>query len=112
MADFRAVLIEQPEIALQVIKNLIHMARGLNENIRSLAMLDVYGRVAKMLLDLAVEQGGNHVIPGKLTQQDMATKVGTSREVINRALRDLDTGGYIRIEDGKITILKHLPTRY
>lgn len=112
MADFRAVLIEQPDIALQVIKNLIHMARGLNENVRSLAMLDVYGRVARMLLDLAVEQGENHVIPEKLTQQDMANKVGTSREVINRILRDLTTGGYIKTEDRKITIIKRLPSKY
>ena len=112
IADFRAVLSEQPEIALQVIKNLIHMARGLNENVRSLAMLDVYGRVARMLLDLAVEQDGTQVIPEKLTQQDIASKVGTSREVINRILRDLTTGGYIKIEERKITILKRLPAKY
>jgi CRP/FNR family cyclic AMP-dependent transcriptional regulator len=112
MADFRAVLIEQPEIALQVIKNLIRMTRGLDENVRSLALLDVYGRVARMLLDLAVEQGGIHVIPEKLTQQDMARKVGTSREVINRILRDLATGGYINIEERKITIINRLSSKY
>jgi len=112
MDDFRAVLIEQPELALQVINNLIHMTRGLNENVRSLALLDVYGRVARMLLDLAVEQGENQVIPEKLTQQEMASKVGTSREVINRILRDLTTGGYIKTEDRKITIIKHLPSKY
>ena len=112
VADFRAVLIEQPEIALQVITNLIQMTRGLNENVRSLALLDVYGRVARMLLDLAVEQGGNQVIPEKLTQQEMASKVGTSREVINRILRDLITGGYIKIEEKRITIVKRLPSKY
>ncbi len=112
MADFRAALIEQPELALQVINNLIHMARGLNENVRSLALLDVYGRVARMLLELAVEQGGNQVIPEKLTQQEMASKVGTSREVINRILRDLTTGGYIKMEDRKITIIKRLPSKF
>ncbi len=112
MADFRAVLIEQPEIALQVIKNLIYMTRGLNENVRSLALLDVYGRVARMLLDLAVEQEGTHVIPETLTQQEMARKVGTSREVINRILRDLATAGYIKIEDRKITILQRLPSKF
>jgi CRP/FNR family cyclic AMP-dependent transcriptional regulator len=112
VADFRAVLIEQPEIALHVITNLIHMARGLNENVRSLALLDVYGRVARMLLDLAVEQGGNQVIPEKLTQQEMASKVGTSREVINRILRDLVTGGYIKVEEKIITIVKRLPSKY
>ncbi len=112
MADFRAALLEHPEIALQVITNLIRMTRGLNENVRSLALLDVYGRVARMLLDLAVEQGGHQVVQEKLTQQEMANKVGTSREVINRILRDLTTGGYIKIEDKKITIVKRLPSKY
>lgn len=112
MADFRATLIDEPELALQVITHLIQMTRGLNENVRSLALLDVYGRVARMLLDLAVEQGGNHVIPEKLTQQEMANKVGTSREVINRILRDLTTGGYIKVEDKRITIVKRLPSKY
>lgn len=112
MADFRATLIAEPEMALQVITNLIQMTRGLNENVRSLALLDVYGRVARMLLDLAVEQGGNQVIPEKLTQQEMANKVGTSREVINRILRDLTTGGYIKVEDRKIMIIKRLPSKY
>ena len=112
MAEFRAALLEHPEIALQVITNLIRMTRGLNENVRSLALLDVYGRVARMLLDLAVEQGGHQVVQEKLTQQEMANKVGTSREVINRILRDLTTGGYIKIEDKKITIIKRLPSKY
>ncbi|MBI2319721.1 MAG: cyclic nucleotide-binding domain-containing protein, partial [Betaproteobacteria bacterium] len=57
-AVFKDLLVKHPEIALIVIKNLIRMARGLDENVRSLAMLDVYGRVSRMLLDLAVEQKG------------------------------------------------------
>ncbi len=107
-AQFKGLLLQHPEIALIVIKNLIRMARGLDENVRSLAMLDVYGRVSRMLLDLAVEQGGKLVIPEKLTQQQMANRVGTSREVINRILRDLTAGGYIRVEDKTIIINKPL----
>ncbi|MEK7835342.1 MAG: helix-turn-helix domain-containing protein, partial [Pseudomonadota bacterium] len=110
-AVFKGLLVKHPEIALIVIKNLIRMARGLDENVRSLAMLDVYGRVSRMLLDLAVEQRGMLVIPEKLTQQEMANRVGTSREVINRILRDLTAGGYIRIEDRTIIINKPLPPR-
>ena len=106
---FTNLLAEHPEIALIVIKNLIRMARGLDQNVRSLAMLDVYGRVSRMLLDLAVEQGGMLVVPEKLTHQEMATRVGTSREVINRVLRDLTVGGYIRVEDKTIIINKPLP---
>ncbi len=109
--EFKSVLLKHPEIALIVIKNLIRMARGLDENVRSLAMLDVYGRVSRMLLDLAIERGGKLVIPEKLTQQEMANRVGTSREVINRILRDLTAGGYIRVEEKTIIINKPLPPR-
>jgi CRP/FNR family cyclic AMP-dependent transcriptional regulator len=111
-ADFKNCLLKHPEIALHVITNLIRLARGLNENVKSLAMLDVYGRVARMLLDLAVEQDGHMVIPEKLTQKDMANRVGASREMINRILRDLTTGGYIKVESGHITIQKTPPARW
>jgi len=110
--DFKNGLLKHPEIALHVITNLIRLARGLNENVKSLAMLDVYGRVARMLLDLAVEQDGHLVIPEKLTQKEMANRVGASREMINRILRDLSTGGYIKVESGRITIQKTPPARW
>jgi CRP/FNR family cyclic AMP-dependent transcriptional regulator len=110
-ADFKKLLIEHPDIAISVIQNLIQATRGLTENVRSLAM-DVYGRVSKMLLALAVEQRGNFVIPEKLTQQEIASRVGTSREVINRILRDLSIGGYIGVKEGTITINKPLPSRW
>jgi CRP/FNR family cyclic AMP-dependent transcriptional regulator len=110
--DFKNFLREHPDIALHVIRNLIRMVRGLNENVKSLAMLDVYGRVSRLLLDLAIEQDGALVIPEKLTQKDMASRVGASREMINRILRDLTTGGYIKLEGGKITIKKTPPNRW
>ena len=110
-AEFTAVLLKHPPIALQVIRNLIRIARGLNENVRSLALLDVYGRVARVLMELAVEQDGKLVIPEKLTQRDIANRVGASREMINRILRDLSQGGYVTIEAGRITINKAPPPR-
>jgi CRP/FNR family cyclic AMP-dependent transcriptional regulator len=110
--DFKNFLLKHPLIALHVITNLIRLARGLNENVKSLAMLDVYGRVARMLLDLAVKQDGHLVIPEKLTQKEMANRVGASREMINRILRDLTIGGYIKIEGGRITIQKTPPPRW
>ncbi|HKA43373.1 MAG TPA: Crp/Fnr family transcriptional regulator [Burkholderiales bacterium] len=110
--DFRNILLKHPKIALHVITNLIRMARGLNENVKSLAMLDVYGRVARMLLELAVEKEGHMVIPEKITQKEMANRVGASREMINRILRDLTTGGYIKVESGRITIHKTPPARW
>jgi CRP/FNR family cyclic AMP-dependent transcriptional regulator len=111
-ADFRAFLLRHPEVALALIQNLIRLARGLNQNVRNLAMLDVYGRVARILLELAVEQGGKLVIPEKMTQKDIAARVGASREMINRILRDLTTGGYVSMEAGRITINKAPPARW
>ncbi len=109
--EFKNVLLKHPQLALQVITNLIHMGRTLDKNVRSLAMLDVYGRVSKMLLDLAVEEGGILVIPGKLTQQEMASRVGTSREMINRILKDLTGSGYIKVSGKRLIINKPLRSR-
>ncbi|HVJ13171.1 MAG TPA: Crp/Fnr family transcriptional regulator [Burkholderiales bacterium] len=111
-ADFRAFLLRHPEVALALVQNLIRLARGLNQNVRNLAMLDVYGRVARILLELAVERDGKLVIPERLTQKDIAARVGASREMINRILRDLTTGGYVSMEAGRITINKAPPARW
>jgi CRP/FNR family cyclic AMP-dependent transcriptional regulator len=111
-ADFRSFLLGHPPVALQLIENLIRLARGLNRNVRNLAMLDVYGRVARILLELAVEREGKLVIPERLTQKDIAARVGASREMINRILRDLTTGGYVTVEGGRITINKAPPARW
>ena len=111
-ADFKGFLLSHPEVSLQLIQNLIRVARGLNRSVRNLAMLDVYGRVARILLELAVERDGKLVIPEKLTQKDIAARVGASREMINRILRDLTAGGYVSVEDGRITINKAPPARW
>ena len=111
-ADFKAFLLNHPEVSLQLIQNLIRVARGLNRSVRNLAMLDVYGRVARTLLDLAVERDGKMVIPEKLTQKEIAARVGASREMINRILRDLTAGGYVTVEHGRITINKAPPARW
>jgi CRP/FNR family cyclic AMP-dependent transcriptional regulator len=110
--DFKAFLLGHAEVALQLIENLIRVARGLNRSVRNLAMLDVYGRVARILLELAVERDGKLVIPEKLTQKDIAARVGASREMINRILRDLTTGGYVSVHAGRITINKAPPQRW
>lgn len=111
-ADFSSFLQGHPKIGFHVIENLIKLVRGMNGNIKSLAMMDVYGRVARMLLDLATEMDGKLVIPDRLTQKDMAARVGASREMINRILKDLSTGGYIKVEGGRIVITKTPPARW
>lgn len=101
---------DNPDIALKVMRGLARRLRDLTENVRSLALMDVYGRVARMLLDMAEEKDNKLVIPQRLTQRDIASMVGASREMVSRILRDLSTGGYITIHNKIITINERLPS--
>jgi CRP/FNR family cyclic AMP-dependent transcriptional regulator len=106
---FDECLKANPAIALQVIKGLSARLRYLTENVKSLALMDVYGRVARTLLEMAEHEGDVQVIKQKLTQRDIASMVGASREMVSRILKDLSLGGYITIENKKITINEKLP---
>lgn len=109
LKDFLA---RNPPIAMGVIQGLVKRLRAADAIIGNLALLDVYGRVARTLLSLASEENGKLVITQKLTQQDMANMVGASREMINRIMRDLKSGGYIKTERGKIVIVRKPPSRW
>jgi CRP/FNR family cyclic AMP-dependent transcriptional regulator len=107
---FDECLEKNPQIALTLIRGLARRLRELTENVRNLALMDVYGRVARTLLDLAEDQDGKLVITQKLTQREIASMVGASREMVSRILRDLSIGGYITIENRIITINERLPS--
>lgn len=109
---FKEVLTNHPDIAISLIKELTRRVCLLTDNIKTLALLDVYGRVAKTLLGMAREHDGKLVIEDKLTQQDIANRVGASREMVSRILKDLATGGYISFEDKHIVIKGRLPQHY
>ncbi len=107
--DFKEFVAKSPEFTLHLILKLIRRVRALTNDVKSLALMDVYGRVARMLLDLAVERDGALVIESRPTQQEMANRVGASREMISRILGDLAGGGYIVVERDQITIARTLP---
>jgi CRP/FNR family transcriptional regulator, cyclic AMP receptor protein len=107
--DFSGFVAKNPEFSLHLTRKLIRRVRALTSDIKSLALMDVYGRVARMLIDLAVERDGALVIEAKPTQQEMASRIGASREMISRILSDLASGGYIEVEKDRITIAKALP---
>jgi CRP/FNR family transcriptional regulator, cyclic AMP receptor protein len=108
-ASFREFILAYPEFALHLIERLIQRVRLTTENVKSLALSDVYGRLVKLLLALAVERDGSLVVPEKLTQQDIAERVGASRDMISRLLKDLVAGGYLDVHDRTISILKKPP---
>jgi CRP/FNR family cyclic AMP-dependent transcriptional regulator len=107
---FRAFLVENPDFAMRVILKLILRTRGLLQSVRSLALLDVYGRVARTLLELATLENDDLVINDKPSAQDIAYLIGTSRESVSRTLKDLADGGYIQVDGKKMTITKDLPS--
>jgi CRP/FNR family cyclic AMP-dependent transcriptional regulator len=107
--EFKQMLSGHPDIAFALIKGLVVRLRLLTENVKDLALTDVYGRVVKLLSGLAQLQAGKMVIANGPTQQDIANRVGASREMVGRILRDLTTGGYLRMEGKNITINDKLP---
>lgn len=110
--EFNKILDEQPNIARTLIKNLTKRVRKLTSKVKSLALQDVYGRVAQVLTSMAVERSDKMYIDEKLTQQDIADRVGASREMVARILKDLTIGQYISFENRRIIIHGKLPAHY
>ena len=111
-SEFKSFMLDNPQFAIHLIEKLIGRVRVLTENVKSLALMDVYGRVARVLLDLAHESDGKLVIEEKLTQQDIADRVGASREMISKILKDLADGGYISVAQKRITIHRTPPRHW
>lgn len=101
---FRDCLTRFPGIGIAVMTSLAKRLRDADRKISNLALMDVYGRVADTLLELAISSDGKLIIGEKLSQQDIANMVGASREMVNRILKDLSDRGYISVEAKQITI--------
>jgi len=110
-AEFKHCLEQHPQIAFNLIRNLSLEVKRLSDDLADMALLDVYGRIVKILTEAADEQDGRLVTP-KLTQQAIADRVGCSREMVNRILRELKIGGYLSIEDKRFVINRKLPARW
>jgi CRP/FNR family cyclic AMP-dependent transcriptional regulator len=111
-AVLRDAIAGNTEFAMQLIATLIARTRIATDNIKHLALNDVYGRVAHLLLNLADKRDGDLVVRERLSQQEIADRVGASRDMVSRILKDLVTGGYISMEHKVITIKKTPPSRW
>ncbi len=107
--DFQEVMLTHPEFSMKLMSHLVTRLREATETIRKLGLMDVYRRIVVTLLNMAEEKDGKWIITEKLTQQNIANRVGASREMVARILKDLRTGQYIEMDDGYITINKALP---
>lgn len=111
-AEIERALALQPDLAFHLIQRLVQRVRTLTGTVARLASVDVYGRLVGLLDALAVEQGGQRVVPGPMSQARIAERLGASKAMVNRLLQDLMRGGYIDVSRVQIVLLKSLPPRW
>ncbi|MFC7434384.1 Crp/Fnr family transcriptional regulator [Hydrogenophaga bisanensis] len=111
LLDYIAV---HPEFALEMMARLIRRARMATESARSVALIDVYGRLVRLLNQMALEPDaqGARRLNERVTHQQLAQHLACSREMVSRLLKDLETGGYIDVRERWIWLLKPLPARW
>lgn len=111
-AEFARCLPENSSMAYAVMRGLVQRLRQADRKIESLALMDVYGRVARALLEFANEaRDGELVIRERLSRQDIAKMVGASREMVSRVMKDLEERGFIQTQDdGAIAVKDRLNT--
>jgi CRP/FNR family cyclic AMP-dependent transcriptional regulator len=106
--DFRRIMQDNFEVAWRIMCNLADRLRNADRKIESLALMDVYGRVARLLLEMSEDVNGDAVVVRKITKQDIAKMIGASREMVSRVMKDLSTQGLIEETDRGIVLRDHL----
>jgi CRP/FNR family cyclic AMP-dependent transcriptional regulator len=108
-AEFARCLPENSSLSYAIMRGLVARLRNADRQIESLALLDVYGRVARALLDMAADDSGQRVIRGKVSRQDLAKHVGASREMVSRVMKDLEERGLVEtLETGSVVLKERL----
>ena len=104
---------DHPEFAFDLLAKVIHRARAATLSTKQLALDDVYARLASLLNTLAALQAdGTRLIAERLTHQAMANRLGCSREMVSRLMKDLEGGGYLRPDADALILLRTLPARW
>ncbi len=102
--DFNKCLEDNFEMAMTVMRGLVKRLREADQKIGSLALMDVYGRVARLLLEMSEDVNGERIVVKKLAKQDIAKMIGASREMVSRVMKDLQSGGYIEVRPEGIVL--------
>jgi CRP-like cAMP-binding protein len=111
-SEFGACLPENSSLSYAILRGLVGRLRNADRQIESLALLDVYGRVARALLDMAQDEEGQRMIRSKVSRQDLAKVVGASREMVSRVMKDLEERGLIETqENGWVVLTDRLTTQ-
>jgi CRP/FNR family cyclic AMP-dependent transcriptional regulator len=94
-SSFREMLAQNPEVSMAVMRGLVARLREADRKIETLALLDVYGRVARVLLDFSEEVEGERIVKNRLPRQEIAKMIGASREMVSRVMKGLETDGFV-----------------
>ena len=105
--EFARCLPENTSMTYAIMRGLVQRLRHADRKIESLALMDVYGRVARALLEFAADTGnGELLIRDKISRQDLAKMVGASREMVSRVMKDLEERGFIQTQDNGSIVVK------
>ena len=108
--DFFQIMERNMEIFSNVISHLCFRVRELTEKVEGFALQDVYQRLSLLLMDLSdMNEKGERVVNTSLTHKNIALRIGSSREMVSRIIKDLEKGGYTSINNKVITIKRKLP---
>lgn len=110
--DFLTCIEQNPQISLKIIRTLTRRLRDATGGIRSLALDNVYRRLADKLIELAIEEDGVLALEKRYSQQDLGNMIGASREMVGKVISELINGEYIEMRDKRIHILKNLPRNW
>lgn len=111
-SDFIQWLNANPQVAISLLGVLSEKIRYLTEKVKQMALSSVYERTIKVLQSMAHKEGEIYVITNKPTQQELATMVGASREMINKVMKELTKGGYIVVQEKTLRIENKLPSNW
>ena len=105
-AEFARCLPENSSLSYAIMRGLVQRLRSADRQIESLALLDVYGRVARTLLDMSEMDGELKIIRNKVSRQDLAKVVGASREMVSRVMKDLEGRGMVQTQENGWVVIK------
>jgi CRP/FNR family cyclic AMP-dependent transcriptional regulator len=103
-ADFMKVLQKNSDLALNVMRGLVKRLREADRKIGSLALMDVCGRVARLLMDMAETVDGQKVVTRKLPKKQIAKMIGATREMVSRVMKEMETSGHIEVRAHQILL--------
>lgn len=103
--SFKAMLASSTDMCLAIMRGIVKRLREADKKIETLALMDVYGRVARVLLDFSETVAGERVVKGKLPRQEIAKMIGASREMVSRVMKGLEVDGYIvPVSEGRLLL--------